>query len=177
MRVCKSYDEYIQDKDHPIWVLTLSNGESIYQDDGRYQITEKDETTGESVVVFSDDAFTRAKEYIESEQLSVTNIAIRFRSHCVQVHQNIDNHIMFTKVIGAHAFVEQEKMYVQESNLYYTFGVYNGDKLVCKRYKVPEIELFLEEAIETDKFEERNYIWNPNQPKITKLKEKQKRSD
>jgi len=66
--ICTSYDEFLQDKDTTVWVVELSDGTSIYCDDGRY---------GEE-----DKAWNRLRTYLRSnEHLKIQKIRIKFRSH------------------------------------------------------------------------------------------------
>jgi hypothetical protein len=66
MSVCKQEDEYIIDK--PKWLAHLSNGEIIYQDDGR----EGEEPS---------QAWLRLSNYCEYNKLYIKNLTLQFRSH------------------------------------------------------------------------------------------------
>jgi hypothetical protein len=64
--VCKQEDYFIEDKAR--WVVDLSNGERIWQDDNRPGVTPAS-------------AWLRLQDYIEYTHSTISNMFIQFRSH------------------------------------------------------------------------------------------------
>ena len=64
--VSKELTEYVSvyADSHPIWMVTLSNGESVYQDDNRPNI-------------YPESAWIRLKIYCEENDLYITDMKIR----------------------------------------------------------------------------------------------------
>ena len=168
--VSKEYDSYIQDKDHPIWILELSNGEKIFQDDGRYKVTKN--IDGKDIVIDDDPAWIRAKKYIEDNKLSIDGVVLRFRNNIVRVFSNLNNSVMFTRCVGRAAFTENETMFIQEPNQYYKIGVVSDGRVYVKKYKVPELIFETDEDYDTDNYLEENYIWVKEKQKVKQMPKK-----
>jgi hypothetical protein len=117
-------DEFVRDRLR--WVVTLNNGETIYEDDGR-----------EGVEPAS--AWVRLKEYCQAGGFWIIEMWLQFRSNRVEVKPADAEGYFFVKeafgVWGA-----------EESYSAYIAGAIQGDNLMVSRYKVPELVL-LEEQV------------------------------
>jgi hypothetical protein len=129
MQVCKSLDDFIRDSDRPYWVLTLSNDEQIYQDDNRY---------GDG-----DIAWKRAKSYIESNQLKVNRVDIKFRSNSINVYDNSGDTfpvntkgLFFVNSVFSEIGIDYEYSHTRK---YYKFGLLVDDEIRYKCVRVPEL--------------------------------------
>ena len=75
---------------NPIWIATLSNGETIYQDDDRPNIEPAS-------------AWVRLKQYCEENSFHITNLKVRNRTHIEEVGSGHDGYF-FCKGAGALMF-------------------------------------------------------------------------
>ena len=85
----KDFDSYINTyaDNNPLWIVTLSNDETIYQDDGRPNIKPAS-------------AWVRLKKYCEINDLHITNMKLRNRSNIEDVGSDCDGYF-FCKGAGA----------------------------------------------------------------------------
>ena len=116
----KEYDTYINvyADNNPLWIVTLSNGETIYQDDGRPNVKPAS-------------AWTRLKKYCEINDVHIINMKIRNRSHMQDVGSDYDGYF-FCKGAGALLF--------GDTTLHtFIIGTLTGEKLSVKRWKLPEL--------------------------------------
>ena len=129
VQLSKEYDSYINvyADNNPIWIATLSNGETIYQDDGRPNVEPKS-------------AWSRLKIYCEKNGLHIKNLKVKNRSHLEDVGSDYDGYF-FCK--GARGFLF-------DGLTLHTFviGILEGEKLRVKRWRLPELI--------ADSFEERD---------------------
>lgn len=133
-----TYDDWIHERieERSFWIVHLSNGEILYQDDERYE----------------EPAILRLKEYVESNNLSIIKIFIRFRSHWELAYEGISDGIYFRRSIKGGIFSEKN-----EHSL--IIGHVQGNKAYCKKWIVPEIICCEEETRIISKNEE-GVIWN-----------------
>tara|TARA_R110002110_G_scaffold364406_1_gene574226 strand:+ start:1035 stop:1517 length:483 start_codon:yes stop_codon:yes gene_type:complete len=128
----KDFDSYINTyaDNNPLWIVTLSNDETIYQDDGRPNIKPAS-------------AWVRLKKYCEINDLHITNMKLRNRSNIEDVGSDCDGYF-FCKGAGALMFGDLTL---------HTFivGTLTGEKLSVKRWRLPE--LISEETEERDPYE------------------------
>ena len=120
MTVSKTIDEYVNqygDK-NPIWVVTLSNDETIYQDDDRPGVE-------------PGSAWIRLKSYCEENDLHITSMKIKNRSHVVEVDSDCDGYF-FCK--GAGGFMFGDATYLS-----FSIGTLQGGELKVRRWSLPEI--------------------------------------
>tara|TARA_R100000005_G_C4991349_1_gene198706 strand:- start:36 stop:518 length:483 start_codon:yes stop_codon:yes gene_type:complete len=116
----KEFDSYVNiyaDR-NPIWIATLSNGEVIYQDDGRPEAEPSS-------------AWVRLKIYCEENNLHITNIKVRNKSHIEDVGSDYDGYF-FCKGAGALMFGDYT---VHTFNI----GVLEGEKLRVRTWRLPEL--------------------------------------
>ena len=116
----KEFDTYINvyADNNPLWIATLSNGETIYQDDGRPNVEPPS-------------AWVRLKKYCEVNNLHITNIKVRNKSHIEDVGSGYDGYF-FCKSVGALMFGDM----TQHS---FVLGVLEGEKLSVRKWRLPEL--------------------------------------
>ncbi|MAF25438.1 hypothetical protein CL634_07680 [bacterium] len=121
MTVSKTIDQYVNqygDK-NPIWVVTLSNDETIYQDDNRPGVK-------------PESAWIRLKSYCQENGLHITSMKIKNRSHVVEVDSDCDGYF-FCK--GAGGFMFGDTTYLS-----FSIGTLQDGELKVRRWSLPEIE-------------------------------------
>ena len=116
----KEFDDYINiyAAQNPLWIATLSNGEEIYQDDGR-----------EGAKPSS--AWTRLKQYCDINDLHIESIKLRNKSHIEELGSGHDGYF-FCKSAGALLFGDM----TQHS---FIFGALSGEKLSVRKWRLPEL--------------------------------------
>src|SRR5688572_3270325 len=119
MGLCKAEDDYIREKLR--WIVTLSNGENIYQDDDR---------PGED----EPKTWLRLKQYLIDNSLKIVGFKIQFCSHIEQAAPENATGYYFAKKIGAYGFGGQNIM-----NNYYVVGYLDNDRIYTTDWMVPEI--------------------------------------
>lgn len=130
-----SYDEYIQDMQDQgivIWVAELSDGRSVYMDDGR-----------PGAEPYS--AWLRLRHFLRSEvTLRVNTIYLRFRSNVVReiTPYRADGYFFVKKLMGEWGSEKPIGFYI--------LGHMNGDKIITTEWKVPELLKVEDSSRETD---------------------------
>ena len=116
----KEFDSYINvyADNNPLWIATLSNGEVVYQDDGRPNVKPAS-------------ALARLKKYCEVNDVHITNIKIRKRTHIEDLGSDCDGYF-FCKSAGALLFGDM----TQHA---FIFGTLNGEKLSVRKWRLPEL--------------------------------------
>tara|TARA_Y100001938_G_scaffold88159_1_gene120784 strand:+ start:1902 stop:2378 length:477 start_codon:yes stop_codon:yes gene_type:complete len=135
MQLTKEFDDYIVGyaDSNPIWIATLSNGETIYQDDDRPNVEPPS-------------AWVRLKAYCEENNLHITNLKVRNRTHIEEVGSDYDGYF-FCKGAGALMFSD----YVIHT---YSIGVLKGESLKVQTWRLPELV--------PERFEERDPYQSPD---------------
>lgn len=119
------------------WIATLSNGESVIQDDYRPG-------------VFPESAWLRLKKYCEDNNVFVTNLNLQFRSHIECAANNCDG-IYFCRAILASMFNQQTPMY--------NVGVIRNNKVFLTKWRTPELIVVGNEEREIEDCKDL-IIWN-----------------
>ena len=137
----KEFDSYINQyaDSNPIWIAELSNGEKVYQDDGRPNVQ-------------PESAWLRLGQYCKENDLYIEGIKVRNRSHVEDVGFGHDGYF-FCKGAGALLF---QDMTVHTFNI----GHIEGGKLYVRTWKLPELI--------PERFEERSLHDTPHECLITK---------
>ena len=133
--VAKQLDSYVNqygDK-NPMWIAELSNGETIYQDDGRPNAV-------------PESAWARLKIYCENKGLHVTNLKIKNRSNAKDVPANKDGYF-FCKCASAF-------MFGGETLHSFIVGYLDNGRLFVRKWSMPEMTL--------ERVEERDPFANPD---------------
>lgn len=121
-------DDFINERfeSHPRWVVTLSDGRKVYQDDDRPGVT-------------PNSAWIRLGIFLEKNpDLSIVDMTIGFRSHIVDVGKNAKGYF-FSKSLMASAGTN-------EVMGFFVVGTLSEYGLRIKKYLVPEIEQVEEEV-------------------------------
>jgi hypothetical protein len=115
--VCFEIDDFINDQDKTHWVVDLSNGKRVYGDDGRPGL--------ERV------AWKRLRNYLYNNNLYITEMFIRFRSHIESVGKSEQGYF-FKRGILASAYDERQ---------YHKFivGTIKDGLIHAQTWLVPEI--------------------------------------
>ena len=126
MPVSKKIDPYISAyaDSNPIWIVKLSNGETVYQDDGRPDVE-------------PESAWLRLKQYCEDNNLHITNMKLKNRSNQVDLGSDHDGYF-FCKVAGSF-------MFSGGTNHSFKIGYLNDGRLRVRKWILPAI---LPEAFE-----------------------------
>jgi len=116
----KEFDSYINQyaDSNPIWIAELSNGETVYQDDGRPNVK-------------PESGWLRMKQYCEENNLHIESIKVRNRSHIEDVGSGYDGYF-FCKGAGALLF---QDLTVHTFNI----GHLKDDKLYVRTWRLPEL--------------------------------------
>lgn len=120
-------DEFIRNKieDEVIWIATLNNGLIVYQDDNRPNY---------------ESAWLRLQKYCKENNLKITHIRCRFRSHWEHIPSNKDGYVFCKSALGD-----------LSSGItigYYNFGYLENGHFIFQKWRIPELLL--------DTTEERN---------------------
>lgn len=137
--ICKTFDkEYFEEKTY--WIVELSNGETVYQDDGKNENCEHS-------------AWIRLKKYIEDNNLSINKFYVRFRSNIIYpLQENCDGYFFSIGIIGM--------MSSEENVNFYILGYVLNNKVMIKKIKIPELIVFDEEEREISNCSEQQLILN-----------------
>lgn len=137
--ICKTFDkEYFEEKTY--WIAELSNGETVYQDDGKNENYEHS-------------AWIRLKKYIEDNNLSINKFYVRFRSNIIYpLQENCDGYFFSIGIIGM--------MSSEENVNFYILGYVLNNKVMIKKIKIPELIVFDEEEREISNCSEQQLILN-----------------
>ena len=115
---------------NPIWTVTLSNGESVYQDDDRPD-------------VYPESAWARLKIYCEENDLHITDMKIRNKGNVQSIESNCDGYF-FCK--GAGAF-----LFGGETVHSFVIGVLKDNTLHVRKWRLPELIFEMEERRDPSK--------------------------
>ena len=115
-------DSFITDKDKTFWSALLSNGKWVYQDDDRPGEIEKR-------------AWVRLMQYCEDNEVYVTQMRIRFRSHEETMPESTDGYFCRNRVLGAFGAGGQASFNG------YALGPVIDNKLHIQVWQIPEIIL------------------------------------
>lgn len=114
--ICTTRDEYIQsiEEDQTLWIATLNDGTTVYQDDGRHILS----------------AWSRLKEYCEENNVYITGLKIKFRDHVEHLPSNKDGYY----------FIKCSECYMGSKPTHnYVVGYIESGQIITIKYRVPEI--------------------------------------
>ena len=117
--VCRSYDSYLEDRDKTVWIITLSDGSVVFQDDERYGPEDR--------------AWNRLKTYVREASLRVQSVKLKFRSHTETVFDDLSKAegVFFSNAIGC--WIGQKPIN------YYIMGYIENSVLYTQKCRVPEL--------------------------------------
>ena len=118
--VAKQIDSYVNQygDQNPMWIANLSNGETVFQDDGRPD-------------VFPTSAWERLKIYCESNDYHIVEIKFKNRSHLELVASGHEGDF-FCKGVGA-------LLYGSETQHSFIIGTLDNNKLTARKWNLPEL--------------------------------------
>jgi hypothetical protein len=122
MQVCTKEDGYIYElfEFTTRWVVTLSNGERVFQDDNRPGIEQPS-------------AWIRLGQYVQANKLSITDMKIQFRSTIIPVNDGPVDGFFFSKsVLGSPGMDKTLDFYIA--------GTLKNGILTTKSYQIPEFD-------------------------------------
>lgn len=125
--LCTQPDSYINDRyeSEPRWIIRLSNGDMVYQDDDRPGI-------------YPNSAWIRLRNFLqENPEIFIVGMTIGFRDNIVNVGDNAEGYFFVKSAFGTPSDTRTIGMWV--------VGTYNDNQLHTKRYIVPEMVLVEEE--------------------------------
>lgn len=125
-KVCTSLDSWMEETwvFSTRWIVQLSNGETVWQDDGRPGLKEAS-------------AWVRLKNYCELFNLHITSMCLKFRNHTYgTVFENKEAYF-FSKSLKA-SFKSAKTMDVLNID-YYLFGYKDGDKVHITKVTCPAL--------------------------------------
>ena len=105
--------------EQPVWIATLSNNEEIYQDDGAHEGLEPS-------------AWIRLKEYCKEQELYLTNLQLRFKSHVVGSEPLAEGYFFCKAILGS--------LFSSSCTHYYVIGHMDKSDTIHKtKFIVPEL--------------------------------------
>lgn len=125
-QVCTHLDKWMHDTwvFSTRWIVELSNGETVWQDDGRPDVEEES-------------AWVRLKNYCELNNLFIVSMRVEFRNNKYHhVWRDADGYF-FSKLLRA-SFTSAKKMDVLNVD-FYLLGSVHGDKVNIHKLHVPSL--------------------------------------
>tara|TARA_R110000765_G_scaffold93225_7_gene175808 strand:- start:21742 stop:22275 length:534 start_codon:yes stop_codon:yes gene_type:complete len=118
--VCKEYDDYLGKfaEKNAIWYVTLSNGETVYQDDGRPNVEPSS-------------AWVRLKDYCGENNVYIEEMFLKYRSNVIKTASNVKGYYFCKSVSGL--------LFSDETRHSYVVGSVDGDKVSISSWKTPEL--------------------------------------
>ena len=100
-RVSTSKDKWLINRaeQQTIWIVKLSNGETVFQDDDRQGLAEPS-------------AWTRLQAYCEINNLHIVDFTIRFRTNKISLPSNKDGYFFCKGALSQWGAQKTEKQYV-----------------------------------------------------------------
>jgi len=125
--VCTGWDEYLSSYsiDNTIWFVKLSNGETVYQDDGRPDVE-------------PNSAWLRLKEYCAEKNLRIEQMYLQYRSHVEPIGEGYDGYYFCKGASGL--------LFSEETLHSFVVGTLSGDTLSVKCFKTPELTVIQTET-------------------------------
>lgn len=146
MNICTTDDDYT--REHMRWVVELSNGLTVYQDDGRPGC-------------YPESAWIRLKKYLSETEESIENMYLQFRSHIESPLPKHADGYFFSHCVAGVSFSH-------ETIRFYLVGALQNNKLIVQKWVVPEILLCETEERDIDKAGDCLIIRKNNENKRTK---------
>lgn len=115
--VCKTEDEFLEDKTH--WFVDLTNGERVWQDDYRPGVNPPQ-------------AWLRLGQYVKENNLNILRMCLRFRSHLE--FPLPDNALGYFFSKAALAFYGEN-----DTIQMFLIGHYDGEVVHVQAWRTPEL--------------------------------------
>lgn len=127
-------DEFIIEKDEPIWVAELSDGRRVFQDDYRPGLEEHS-------------AWIRLATYLkENPELYVVNLRLQFRSNIRWVSEHKPGYYFCKGSIGILTYERSERL----NSYHMGFLTLAKHAVVITEYKLPELETLRNKIVDVD---------------------------
>ena len=122
MSVCTEVDMYVGkfSDSNAMWIVELSNGEKVFQDDGRPGLKEHS-------------AWIRLKYYCTENNLYIKSMKLKFRSHEIDIGKDDEGHY-FCKGVSGLMFDDDTR------HLYMAGALKENGSLLVRSWMVPELE-------------------------------------
>ena len=144
--LCFKEDSYIIDKDDPYWIITLSEGRQVYQDDDR---------PGEEI----SSAWLRLREYlIDNPQVDIEEMVVKFRSNRIRIELSGDG-LYLCKGIIAQIGVQTTVATQRPNRHYLIFGNVVDGKAHVKKCNLPELNITDEHEVREIEEDSECVIW------------------
>lgn len=128
-QITTKIDDFIRDKDSTIWIVKLSNGLTVYQDDDREGLEPS--------------AWIRLGNYCRENKVSIVEMSIKFRSHEELVGSNAEGYFFRRAILGGIGLNRKEKPINRH---YFLVGILKDGQVHVKKWQVPEIHLIEEDV-------------------------------
>lgn len=115
--LCTQPDEFLEEK--AIWIVTLSDGTKVYQDDDRPGVDEPS-------------AWIRLGHYLREAGLGIVGMELRFRSHVVPLPSDVPGYY-FARGIKRDAIAGSKNQH------FLCAGIQIGDTVVYGWFRTPEL--------------------------------------
>lgn len=135
-------DEFIASQDTTIYIVTLSDGSTVYEDDLRPG--------------YKDPAWIRLGNYCRKRNLHIVGMKIKFRSNVVELPSNKDGYYFTKSALGS--FFYNVKRLNTKTRHHYLIGYYENGLIHVEKYKVPELLLVEKEIRFTNLIHEGSLI-------------------
>jgi hypothetical protein len=125
--VSKEEDEWLRDRyeDSSRWIVHLSNGERVIQDDGRPGVT-------------PESAWLRLQKYCEINKVHIKSMYVQFRSHIEHMPNDRDGYYFCKAILGEWGATRAVQMY--------NIGSVCNNQVEVIKWRIPELIPFGDEV-------------------------------
>lgn len=130
--VAVELDDFIRNKDSFYWYAVLSDGTTVYQDDDRPELEEKN-------------AWLRLKKYCELNKIYVVKVGLKFYSNFAEIDTSDWDGVFFIKSVLGFIRIRRNKsdkpMPTKRypSRHFYNIGRLVGDKIIVQKWEMPVV--------------------------------------
>lgn len=128
--VTTEIDDFIRDKDMHYWAATLSNGITVYEDDDRPELEEKN-------------AWKRLKAYCEINRIHVEKLELVFRSNRLTIDTSDCDGVFFIKSVLGYVRIKRgdKPLPIKRfpSRHFYNIGILKDGVLTVTKYEMPSV--------------------------------------
>lgn len=116
--LCLAYDDYLIDR--PCWVAELSNGLTVYQDDGRPEVDPPS-------------AWIRLRNYLKETGEYIKKMYLQFRSHIeTPLPEGAEGYYFSHMLLTAAG--------AKRNATFFVIGYLRGESIYIQKWKVPELQ-------------------------------------
>lgn len=119
-------DAYIQNmyEGNTRWIVTLNDGRSVYQDDGRPGLDKES-------------AWERLYYFCQETGLYITGMRLQFRSHVEHLEPNKEGYFFCKSILGS--------PFMEKNFHYFVAGYLENGIIYTRTWKIPELIVYEEE--------------------------------